>query len=277
MDRFCDIHSGNFIFYCKLWTLRSATFFFFFLFFKLIFIFFFNLQSKIMYFRVSDLQLLLSHYDLNKNGKKTDLQRRAYNLIENEGEDVFNKIEEIYKQQQLSTLSCTPGIPNQTIMYQQQQQQQPQQQQQQNQLHVNNGVLAYQNIGATSNYPVHPDVRLKKLAFFDNMGTLLKPSTLIPNGQNRVNEQAFQFHLTPTQATEIASHRDMRNTSKPEHVVQVQLRFCLLETSCEQDDHFPPNVTVKVNNKACPLPVSLTFFLLIFFKFNESLLVCLKI
>lgn len=32
----------------------------------------------------------------------------------------------------------------------------------------------------------------------------------------------------------------------------------MLETSCEQDDYFPPNVVVKVNNKMCPLPVSIS-------------------
>lgn len=51
-------------------------------------------------------------------------------------------------------------------------------------------------------------------------------------------------------------YRDIRNPSKMEHVIQVQLRFCVLETSSEQEDNFPPNVVVKVNNKLCPLPVS---------------------
>lgn len=50
---------------------------------------------------------------------------------------------------------------------------------------------------------------------------------------------------------------DIRNAQKVEHVIQVQLRFCMLETSCEQEDYFPPNVVVKVNNKMCPLPVSI--------------------
>jgi len=31
---------------------------------------------------------------------------------------------------------------------------------------------------AASSYPVHPDVRLKRLPFFDLMGELLKPSSL---------------------------------------------------------------------------------------------------
>lgn len=118
-----------------------------------------------------------------------------------------------------------------------------------------NGVVPYQNI---SGFPIHPDVRLRKLAFFDVLGTLLRPSTLVPNNNaNRMQEATFYFHLTPQQATDIASNRDIRNGSKIEHTIQVQLRFCLLETSCEQEDYFPPNVTVKVNNKLCNLPVSI--------------------
>ena len=35
------------------------------------------------------------------------------------------------------------------------------------------------------------------------------------------------------------------------------MRFCLLETTCEQDDSFPPNIAVKINDKMCPLPVSI--------------------
>lgn len=49
--------------------------------------------------------------------------------------------------------------------------------------------------------------------------------------------------------------RDIRNSAKIEHVIQVQLRFCLLDTTCEQEDQFPPNISVKVNNKICALPV----------------------
>ncbi|KAG8227512.1 hypothetical protein J437_LFUL002401 [Ladona fulva] len=35
---------------------------------------------------------------------------------------------------------------------------------------------------------------------------------------------------------------------------EVQMRFCLLETSCEQDDCFPSGICLKVNGKICPLP-----------------------
>ncbi|GFG30941.1 hypothetical protein Cfor_04039 [Coptotermes formosanus] len=107
---------------------------------------------------------------------------------------------------------------------------------------------------AASNYPVHPDVRLKRLPFFDLMGELLKPSSLVPQGTQRLQEGNFVFHLTPQQATDIASSRDLRPGTKMEYAIQVQMRFCLLETSCEQDDCFPPGICVKVNGKMCPLP-----------------------
>ncbi|XP_066594390.1 E3 SUMO-protein ligase PIAS1 [Prorops nasuta] len=105
-----------------------------------------------------------------------------------------------------------------------------------------------------SQYPVHPDVRLKKLPFFDLMAELLKPSSLMPQGSMRLQENSFMFHLTPQQSTDIASSRDCRTGSKMDYTVQVQMRFCLQETSCEQEDYFPPNISVKVNGKMCPLP-----------------------
>ena len=37
--------------------------------------------------------------------------------------------------------------------------------------------------------------------------------------------------------------------------VSMVCRFCLLETSCEQDDNFPPNICVRVNGKMAQLPV----------------------
>lgn len=124
--------------------------------------------------------------------------------------------------------------------------------------HTNGMVGSYAPVqGLAPNLPIHPDVRLKKLAFFDVLATLLKPSTLIPTSSSqRMQENTYQFSLTPAQATEIGMNRDTRNSNKVEHVVQVQLRFCLLETSCEQEDYFPPNVVVKVNNKLQQLPVS---------------------
>ncbi|XP_057669109.1 E3 SUMO-protein ligase PIAS3 isoform X2 [Diorhabda carinulata] len=110
-----------------------------------------------------------------------------------------------------------------------------------------------QNVLA-GNYPIYPDVKFRRLPFYDVLADLLKPSSLVPQSNQRMQEGTFYFHLTPQQATDIASSRDIRPGVKCDYVKQVQMRFCLLETSCEQDDYFPPNVIVKVNNKLCPLP-----------------------
>ncbi|XP_074115541.1 E3 SUMO-protein ligase Su(var)2-10 [Cotesia typhae] len=109
-------------------------------------------------------------------------------------------------------------------------------------------------IQQSSQYPIHPDVRLKKLPFYDLSGELLKPSSLMPQGSIRIQENTFLFHLTPQQANDIANSRDCRAGSRMDYTVQVQMRFCLQETSCEQEDYFPPGVGVKVNGKICPLP-----------------------
>ncbi|KAF5291366.1 hypothetical protein FQA39_LY03517 [Lamprigera yunnana] len=110
-----------------------------------------------------------------------------------------------------------------------------------------------QNVMNTT-YPVHPDVKFRRLPFFDVIADLLKPASLVPQNSQRLQETQFYFHLTPQQATDVAASRDIRPGSKCEYIKQVQLRFCLLETTCEQEDLFPPNVVVKVNNKICPLP-----------------------
>lgn len=74
--------------------------------------------------------------------------------------------------------------------------------------HSNGMVPGYPAANIPHNLPVHPDVRLKKLAFFDIMATLLKPSTLMPTSSTqRMQEGTYYFHLTPQQATDIASNR----------------------------------------------------------------------
>ena len=53
--------------------------------------------------------------------------------------------------------------------------------------------------------------------------------------------------LTPEQATNIASNRDIRMGSKLDYLYQIQLRFCQLDTSAEQGDEFPPSICVQVS------------------------------
>ncbi|XP_043243001.1 E3 SUMO-protein ligase PIAS3-like isoform X5 [Amphibalanus amphitrite] len=107
-----------------------------------------------------------------------------------------------------------------------------------------------------SKIPTHPDVVFKPLPFFDVIGELLKPTSLAPSyapGKG-YNDGMYGFHLTPQQADDIASNHDGRIGTKLEYPVQIQMRLCLLETSCPQEDHFPPNISVRVNGKTCQLP-----------------------
>ena len=53
-------------------------------------------------------------------------------------------------------------------------------------------------------------------------------------GSSRFQEAQFQFMLTPEQATNIASNRDIRMGSKLDYLYQIQLRFCQLDTTAEQ-------------------------------------------
>ncbi|KAJ8304227.1 hypothetical protein KUTeg_017810 [Tegillarca granosa] len=107
---------------------------------------------------------------------------------------------------------------------------------------------------SASSIPHHPDVIFKVLPFYDLITELMKPTSLAPRGSSKFQETHFNFHLTPQQAQDIAMSRDFRPGAKFEYTTQIQLRFCLLETSCEQDDHFPPSICVRVNGKMAPLP-----------------------
>ncbi|XP_041035654.1 E3 SUMO-protein ligase PIAS3-like isoform X2 [Carcharodon carcharias] len=102
--------------------------------------------------------------------------------------------------------------------------------------------------------PVHPDVKMRRLPFYDIYDELAKPTTLASSNGQRFEEAVVTFALTPQQVQQICSSRDLLLGAKGDHTVQVQLRFCLCETSCPQEDYFPPNLFVKVNGKLCPLP-----------------------
>ena len=78
------------------------------------------------------------------------------------------------------------------------------------------------------------------------MATLLKPSSLQPQGNARFQEQTFSFHLTPQQVSAIEQSGYRDTFGRPDYKKQIQVRFSLLETSCEQMDNFPSSICVKV-------------------------------
>ncbi|MFT7815592.1 E3 SUMO-protein ligase PIAS2 isoform X1 [Arapaima gigas] len=102
--------------------------------------------------------------------------------------------------------------------------------------------------------PVHPDVQMKSLPFYDVLDVLIKPSSLGASSIQRFQEKFFIFALTPQQVREVCISRDFLPGGRRDYMVQIQLRFCLAETSCPQEDNYPNNLCIKVNGKLFPLP-----------------------
>ncbi|XP_063238665.1 E3 SUMO-protein ligase PIAS3-like isoform X2 [Bacillus rossius redtenbacheri] len=241
-----------------------------------------KLEKMVVKLRVSDLQTILEFAGRRKVGKKNDLQARIIGLIRQPSSMPLRmKIREVYKAflksirsmsankvvvdgPSHSRRSASPGPggdgPHMYSAYNMLMDQQtpprpprhnfyPYQHQHQDY------ALDMHSYPMASNYPIHPDVRLKKLPFYERVGDLLKPSSLLPQGNKRVHEASFQFCLTPQQVTDIqSSYSICPGVGRSDHLLQVQVRFCLMETSCEQDDCFPSNVSLRVNGRVCPLP-----------------------
>ncbi|NXJ71863.1 PIAS3 ligase, partial [Rostratula benghalensis] len=227
----------------------------------------------VMSFRVSELQVLLGFAGRNKSGRKHELLTKALQLLKSGcSPAVQMKIKELYRRRfprkiltpsDLSMLHIQAGqLPSTTVLSQ--------------------GTvchLPYDHGSATVAaallppvpvlgpkheadvqhlsppiHPVHPDVKMKRLPFYDVYDELIKPTTLASTNSQRFEEAHFTFALTPQQVQQILTSRDILPGAKCDYTVQVQLRFCLCETSCPQEDYFPPNLFVKVNGKLCPLP-----------------------
>ncbi|KAJ6662935.1 hypothetical protein lerEdw1_011139 [Lerista edwardsae] len=265
----------------------------------------------VMSLRVSELQVLLGYAGRNKHGRKHELLTKALHLLKAGcSPAVQMKIKELYRRrfpQKIMTPAdlSIPNVHSSAIPATLSPSTIPQ--------------LAYDGHPATSPllpvsllgpkhelelphlapalHPVHPDIKLQKLPFYDLLDELIKPTMLAeaqvavmwermvfvvalcvwhclllkmgsapllclwlavvesPASDNsqRFRETCFAFALTPQQVQQISSSMDISGT-KCDFTVQVQLRFCLSETSCPQEDHFPPNLCVKVNGKPCSLP-----------------------
>uniref|UniRef100_A0AAY4CN95 E3 SUMO-protein ligase PIAS1 n=1 Tax=Denticeps clupeoides TaxID=299321 RepID=A0AAY4CN95_9TELE len=229
-------------------------------------------SQMVMSLRVSELQVLLGYAGRNKHGRKHELLTKALHLLKAGcSPAVQMKIKELYRRRfptkMLSPADLTlagvhsgsaPGAAA---------------------LPLGLTQLGFDgHHGATSPllpvsllgpkhelalphlppalHPVHPDVKLQRLPFYDLLDELIRPTSLASDSNQRFQETCFAFALTPQQVQQISGSMDISGT-KCDFTVQVQLRFCLSETSCPQEDHFPSNLCVKVNGKPCSLPAYL--------------------
>lgn len=210
-------------------------------------------KNMVLAFRMSELQTLMVFAGRSKTGRKTDLQDRAVALCRLNSNDINLKIKELsatmYKSlgssadPSYSSSSSTSTVSRaSSVSYS----------------NPCTDPILPSNPGPTSqahqlSYPTYPDVTMKKLPFFKLEETLLKPCSLQPNGNARFQEQTFTFILKPSEASSVSSSQYKQN-NRVDYRTQIQMRFSLLETSCEQEDNFPPSICVKINGKLCPLP-----------------------
>ncbi|KAJ7419769.1 E3 SUMO-protein ligase PIAS1 [Willisornis vidua] len=258
----------------------------------------------VMSLRVSELQVLLGYAGRNKHGRKHELLTKALHLLKAGcSPAVQMKIKELYRRrfpQKIMTpadlsmpsvhSSSMPAALSPSAIPQLGYDGHP----------AASPLLPVALLGpkhelelphlASALHPVHPDIKLQKLPFYDLLDELIKPTSLVEllnlihilliiliaklgmnlewvalcpgqlgmgtgasDNSQRFRETCFAFALTPQQVQQISSSMDISGT-KCDFTVQVQLRFCLSETSCPQEDHFPPNLCVKVNGKPCSLP-----------------------
>uniref|UniRef100_A0A671SPZ0 Protein inhibitor of activated STAT, 1b n=1 Tax=Sinocyclocheilus anshuiensis TaxID=1608454 RepID=A0A671SPZ0_9TELE len=223
----------------------------------------------VMSLRVSELQVLLGYAGRNKHGRKHELLTKALHLLKAGcSPAVQMKIKELYRRRfptkmvsptdlslpgiHSTTGGAPAGLPASLT-----------------QLgfdgHGSPSLLPVALLGpkhelglshlASTLHPVHPDVKLQRLPFYDVLDELIKPTSLASDSSQRFQETCFAFALTPQQVQQISSSilGNLSHTflKESQHIF---FRFCLSETSCPQEDHFPPNLCVKVNGKPCNLP-----------------------
>ncbi|XP_040024806.1 E3 SUMO-protein ligase PIAS1-like isoform X2 [Gasterosteus aculeatus] len=213
-----------------------------------------ELKQMVMSLRVSELQVLLGYAGRNKHGRKHELLTKALHLLKAGcSPAVQMKIKELYRRR-FPTKMVSPvdlALPSVHSA---------------STLPAGLAQLGFDSHGSASPllpvsllgpkhelglphlpsalHPVHPDVKLQRLPFYDVLDELIKPTSLASDNTQRFQEACYAFALTPQQVQQISSSMDISGT-KCDFAVQVQLRFCLSETSCPQEDYFTPNLSVK--------------------------------
>lgn len=224
-------------------------------------------------FRVSELQVLLGFAGRNKSGRKHELLLRALHLLKSDCNPAVQiKIKELYRRRYPRTFDSLSEFSSIKSYFQT----------------ANRSTVVSPDLSLGASHsevvhpklvtrdspvfhdskprmnmqqasplmpPVHPDVQMKSLPFYDVLDVLIKPSSLGPSAVQRFHqEKYFIFALTPQQVREVCISRDFLPGGRRDYMVQIQLRFCLSETSCPQEDNYPNSLCIKVNGKLFPLP-----------------------
>ncbi|XP_031426413.1 E3 SUMO-protein ligase PIAS2 isoform X2 [Clupea harengus] len=236
-----------------------------------------ELRSMVSSFRVSELQVLLGFAGQNKSGRKHELLVRALHLLKRGCSlAVQIRIKDLYRRRYSRAIDSLPDLAAFKSNLQSYFQAEAEAEAEASAVPTDlsdSGHLDLVHLSPDSSFcpetkpmmnmqqgtplmpPVHPDVQMKTLPFYDVLDVLIKPSSLGPCTTQRFHqEKYFIFALTPQQVREVCISRDFLPGGRRDYMVQIQLRFCLSETSCPQEDNYPNSLCIKVNGKLFPLP-----------------------
>jgi len=99
-----------------------------------------------------------------------------------------------------------------------------------------------------------PDIKIRDLPFYPVKATLLRPCAIVQKDTQETQSQNLAFYLTQEQAETVNKGRRVENNGMVVYKMHILLRFTKMDVSAVQDDDFPKNLCLKVNNKICPLP-----------------------
>ncbi|KAH0504929.1 E3 SUMO-protein ligase PIAS1 [Microtus ochrogaster] len=180
----------------------------------------------VMSLRVSELQVLLGYAGRNKHGRKHELLTKALHLLKAGcSPAVQMKIKELYRRrfpQKIMTpadlsipnvhSSPMPATLSPSTIPQLTYDGHP----------ASSPLLPVSLLGpkhelelphlTSALHPVHPDIKLQKLPFYDLLDELIKPTSLASDNSQRFRETCFAFALTPQQVQQISSSMDISGT-----------------------------------------------------------------
>jgi hypothetical protein len=209
-----------------------------------------HIRTMLNKLRVFELQELLTEARLPRAGRKPELVDRAFGAIQGDPR-LVEKLKWLYS-------AKTPPYPVRPTPYEKP-----------NTPRINSRMplpvtsTVYGQANKRGLVPV--DVKFCPLAFYDSIDTIVRPaylrdmsSSLYSRARSDRCVTTVNFQLTPTQIEHIGAGRTTRygklNGAQDHFSIQIQLRFCKLETSCQQKDKYPSMCTVTVNNNVVPLP-----------------------
>uniref|UniRef100_A0A3Q3J4C0 Protein inhibitor of activated STAT, 4a n=1 Tax=Monopterus albus TaxID=43700 RepID=A0A3Q3J4C0_MONAL len=201
-------------------------------------------MNMVKSFRVSDLQTLLASMGRSKSGLKQDLVGRALRLVQTEySPELLKNVRQLYESRFPKTsgwlaarrpegvpLAYTPLSSSPTA--------------------ISQGADYLNGISKTIPAPA-TEVKLVPLPFYQTLETLVPPTELIAPNNEKLQDSQCIFKLTPDQAEQIRNASELRPGITS---IQVVLRICYTDSIGVQEDQYPPNIAVKVNQSYCHVP-----------------------